>query len=209
MENINTDNFWPFDATQFPIIPDGDDDEILAQQETNESTWVTEAINEEPLSQREKELRDKFVNQYLVDYDYTAAAVRIGFLGIVAVEYGSRFRYDPYVQRAIARSTGSQYDDPESVKKLHRQRVLNGLMKESNYRGMGSSHGARVSALSKLATIHGLEAPTKTESKITHTGEQKVKVTHDFDFASLDTDELGMVRKLLEGRVNGDERKST
>lgn len=167
--------------------------------------WANEVPVEIPMTPREKALRDWFIREYLVDYSYTGAAVRVGFADSIAVEYGQKFRYDPYVQRKLAEYCGRCADDPEYEAVQRKRRILTSLMKEANYHGPGASHGARVSALSKLAAIEGMEAPTKTESKVTHEGEMTVK--HDFDFGSLSKEELGLVRQLLTKRAeNADQR---
>ncbi len=163
-------------------------------------------LAEPTYSQAEIEFRDKFVREYLVDYDYTGAAIRVGFAENVAHLYGRQFKHDAYVQRCIANATSAEYDDPDAAMKQQKQRVLNSLMKEANYKGPGASHAARVSALSKLAQIHGLEAPTKTVSKVTHEGGQDINVNHGFDFTKLDTDALGLVRQLLTKQVEHDDQ---
>jgi phage terminase small subunit len=163
---------------------------------------------EPPLTASEIQLREDFVREYLVDYNYTNAALRIGFHGGVARLYGKEFANDPYVQRRISEATSVQYDEPEAVKELQKQRVLNSLMKEANYNGPGASHAARVSALSKLAQIHGMESPTKTEAKITHDGKQDISVSHTFDFKNLDAEELKLVRQLLKKQVERDDQRT-
>lgn len=176
--------------------------------------WVTEIPEEPVLTQREKELRDWFVNEYLVDFDYVQAAVRLGFGSVSAFEYAKRFQFDPYVQRAISKAMNSEPDDPESYQTVHRRRILNKLEKEASYNGPGSSHGARVSALSKLVSIHGMEAPTKTVSKVTHDGkvlhDANVNVNHNFNFESLDEEDRLAIRKLLEKQIanNAERTKS-
>ncbi|HEY3473407.1 MAG TPA: hypothetical protein VGK56_02295, partial [Anaerolineales bacterium] len=49
------------------------------------------AVMELQLSPVEKDLRDRFVSEYLFDYDAYAAAVRIGFLKTVALTYAQDF----------------------------------------------------------------------------------------------------------------------
>lgn len=175
-----------------------------------ETDW-THLADKQILSPREITLREMYVMEYLIDFDYTAAAARIGFGAAYAVEYGQRFRYDPFVQRRIAEAMGAEHEDPGAVTELHKRRVLNSLLKEANYKGPGASHGARVSALSKLAAIHGMEAPTKSTSEVTHKGGQEIKVEAKiaFDYSTLNKDELGMIRKLLEATSDGDESTAT
>lgn len=167
----------------------------------NITDWTVVATMEPQLNARERALRDMFVVEYLKDYNYTAAAVRIGFGDMLAIEYGQRFKYDPYVQRKIAQFGDMQPEDPENRQKVLQQRVQSQLWREANANGPGASHSARVSALAKLTNILGMETATKTEAKVTHEGSQQLNLTHDFQFDNLDTEELTMVRKLLEKQV--------
>lgn len=124
-----------------------DDEEIVAPSATAS------------LSLRERELRDNFVREYLTDYDPVAAAGRIGYSHAFAKEYGVKLMNDPYVLQRIKQFEGDPEDEsPETA----RRQVIAGLKREANFRGAGSSQAARVAALSKLATIYGLDkvAPT-------------------------------------------------
>lgn len=167
----------------------------------NSSNWASTQLVEIPLTEREQRLRDLFVAEYLIDYDYTAAAVRIGFATNNAVEFGQKFKYDPYVQRRISESMGAEHTDPEFMNVVTKRRIINTLMKEAHYTGAGSSHSARVAALAKLSNIKGMDAPTKTETKVKHEGEQKIEITSKFDFSKLDREGLSMVRTLLESQI--------
>lgn len=161
--------------------------------------WVNEATYQRELSEHERNLRDRFILEYFVDYDYTAAAIRIGFPSILAKEYGQRFKYDAYVQSQIAKATGAEPHDKDGLDKIQRRRVIHNLNREANYKGPGASHSARVSALAKLSTIYGMEAPVHT--KVTHEGGQEIKVTADFDFAKLTKEERALARKLIESQL--------
>lgn len=121
---------------------------------------IQEPEEERQYSYREKALRDFFIKEYLVDYDATAAAVRVGYGKSFAKEYGARFMQEPYVLREIQRLEGAidpSGEDKEAVKK----RIMAGLVREANYRGPGSSQAARVAALSKLAHLHEMEPKQK------------------------------------------------
>lgn len=124
---------------------------------------ITEPEEERSYSYREKALRDFFVNEYLVDYDALAAAVRIGYGKSYAKDFAQRFMNEPYVLREIQRKEGltnPETEDPEASKK----RIIAGLTREANYRGPGSSQSARVAALSRLATLHGMD-PAQSKPK--------------------------------------------
>lgn len=160
-------------------------------------------LNEPTLTASEKELLDRFVVEYRVDYDYLKAAIRVGFEGEIAKRQAVRLKFNSYVQRQIAEALIAQPDDPKCSAVNNEQRIINSLFKEANYKGSGSSHGARVSALSKLAGICGIEKPI--ESKVVHEGGQDLTIKTEFNFDGLDEDDLTMVRKLLEKQVNVDQ----
>lgn len=131
--------------------------------------WAEEAMAQD-LSPKEKELRDKFVSEYLIDYDQTAAAIRIGFSASFAQTYAEKFMTEPYVRKAIAVAQNALVDDEKLEVEQDRRRIRAALMREAHYRGPGSSHAARVSALAKLASIRDMDAPTKIKSEMTMRG---------------------------------------
>ncbi len=126
---------------------------------------IEEPEIEHDMSPREIAICDAFVIEYLVDYDQKAAAKRLGYSDSLANEYGSRFMGKPYVAQKIRLQETATASDTEEM--MH-HRILTGLIKESNYRGPGSSQGARVAALSKLAQIYSMEPPTRTKNE--HSG---------------------------------------
>lgn len=126
---------------------------------------------EQDLSSCEKALRDEFARQYLLDYDPKAAAIRCGFNAVYADQYAKSFMEEPYTRQKISElSVVAPEKDKQVSAEDMKHRITMSLFREANYRGAGSSHGARVSALSKLASINGLDAPIKTEQTVTHRG---------------------------------------
>jgi hypothetical protein len=134
-------------------------------------------------TQDEKELRDKFVIEYLRDYNSYAAAVRCGFCSEEAVDSAKLFMEEPYVRRSIAdaetrREAGSCKDDDLSYlpdgfvphdAESDKQRIKSGLFREAFYKGPGASHSSRVSAFCKLADIYGInKQEVKKESRSTN-----------------------------------------
>ena len=117
------------------------------------------------LSAREKALRNLFVEEYLTDYDALGAAIRVGYPQSFAKEYAVRFMHEPYVlqQIKLKETTPVAEDDNEAMKK----RIMTGLIREANYRGPGCSQSARVAALAKLASIAGMDAPSRSKTEIT------------------------------------------
>lgn len=133
------------------------------------SFWASEAKAQE-LSTQEKELRNKFVDEYLIDFDQTAAAIRIGFSASFAHTYAERFMTEPYVRKRITDLQNALIEDEKLEVEQDRRRIRAALMREAHYRGPGSSHSARVSALAKLASIRDMDAPTKIKSELTMRG---------------------------------------
>lgn len=100
-----------------------------------------------------KAVRDKFVDYYLVDYDALRAAQLCGYVPPYASEMASKFMECPYVQNRIRLLQDTVENEDDTIKK----RIVQALTKEANYYGHGSSHAARVNALSKLAAIQGMD----------------------------------------------------
>lgn len=114
------------------------------------------------LSPRQKSLRDKFVEEYLIDRDSFKATVRVGYSANEAKLYHNRFMQEAYVLQQIRlRESSPLNDSPEDAK----NRVMLGLLREANYHGTGCSQSARVAALSKIASILGMDAPTKNQNQ--------------------------------------------
>lgn len=142
----------------------------------------------------EKNLRNQFVDQFVIDYDYVAAACRVGFAGDLAVEYAHRFRRDPYVQNLIIEKKAEK---PIQDKDFMREKVVGGLLKEAHNHEHGSSHSARVGAFAHIGKLVGLEAPTKVETKVEHSG----SVSMPIDYSKCSDEELDLIHKLLKLRV--------
>lgn len=161
------------------------------------------SLDDPALTESEKEIYDRFVIEYLIDFDYLAAAIRVGYEGRIAVKMGSKFKYNTYIQRQIAEALVNRPEDPVATAESNEQRIINSLFKEANYKGPGSSHGARVSALTRLSVLCGMEKPN--ESRIHHDGVQEFRIKTEFDYSNLNDDQLEMVRKLLESQTDGDQ----
>lgn len=126
----------------------------------------------EELSPREKALRDLFVEEYMECFDQVVAAQRCGFTLQFAVEYGTKFLAEPYVQKRIKMvKMGIQESAPteKELEEQNRKIIRTTLMEQAHYYGPGSSHAARVSALKSLMVLYGMEVK-KSEQTITHKG---------------------------------------
>jgi phage terminase small subunit len=130
-----------------------------------DASLLKEPEEERQYNFREKLLRDFFINEYLVDYDQVAAAVRVGYGKQYAQEMSVCFMNEPYVVRKIKeREQTTTEADPEVV----RNRILAGLYREANYNGPGSSQAARVAALSKLASLYGMDPAIRSQQELLH-----------------------------------------
>lgn len=129
----------------------------------------SEAIEEPDLSStlgfREKALRDKFVNEYLVDYDAFQACIRIGYSAGYAKEYCVMLMQDSYVLQQIRNK--ETIPETEATPEERKKRIISMLNREANYRGPGCSASARVAAIAKLAAIEGLDAPHRSSMELT------------------------------------------
>lgn len=122
-------------------------------------------------SDRERETRNRFVKEYMIDKDPLRAAIRCGFLKGVAKTYAEKFLEEPYVQRLIVESEKSAFNvDEVETDRAQKSIIMTGLFNEARFQGTGSSHSARVSALTTLAKLHGMEAKQKVSHEVEHKG---------------------------------------
>lgn len=115
-----------------------------------------ERVLQPALSPTERELRDRFVEQYLIDYSPYGACLRVGFVKSVAIQYSAELMDDPYVARQIAIRERAKAANPE-VEKLERARMVEALLiKEATNTSGEAKHSARVTALGLLAKMYKL-----------------------------------------------------
>lgn len=142
---------------------------MAALDHFNPTSDMSSAEKQADLNPRERALRDMFVSEYLIDYDQVRAAQRCGFVYQFAVEYSQKFMEEPYVQQKINAIKFQKVNEKEMAD-YDKIRIRNALMAEAHNRGAGSSHSARVAALAKLAAMHGMDAPKKSEQTVMHKG---------------------------------------
>ncbi|AVJ51756.1 terminase small subunit [Pantoea phage vB_PagS_Vid5] len=146
-----------------------------AGTERDFTNYLIRAAN---LTVQEMAIRDSFVREYVFDYNGTAAALRSGFNSVLAVEYAQKFLQDPYVQWKVREHEESLAKnvvvDEDALAKLERQRLIEGLKREANYKGPGASAAARVAAHKALIELYGFNAPKNTN--VNHTVGQGVMV---------------------------------
>lgn len=137
--------------------------------ESDFSFWAEQSM-QAPLSENEKRLRERFVEQYMQDFNVRGAAMRMGFVETVALDFGMKLLNDPYSQQLISLAQSAEPVDEKTEESETKRKIRALLLKEANYHGPGSSHSARVSALAKLSAFYGMDAPVKSKIDITHQG---------------------------------------
>lgn len=117
---------------------------------------------EENLSPKAKDRADRFVLQYLRDFNATQAFIRTQveegkpYEDVdynYAMNQGYQMTRWPYVAQKIQEAI----EVAEEKNIVTRAEVLYGFKREAHYMGMGSSHGARVGAWTALAKVLGME----------------------------------------------------
>ena len=117
------------------------------------------------LTQAEMELRDRFVVEYLTDYDQYKAAIRIGYAPAYAKDFGQRFMNEPYVLGKIRDAEGGASTDLDI--EVQKKMIVAALWREAKNMGPGSSQAARVAALAKLSAFYGMDAPKTSKTELT------------------------------------------
>lgn len=114
------------------------------------------------LTSYERDIRERFVDSYMKDFNEVRACIRIGYQESYAREFGPRFMKEPYVLNLIAerkKNYGKGADRDTA-----RDEIVGMLKLEAQRENsMGGTHAGRVSALVQLSKILGIEAPAKVE----------------------------------------------
>lgn len=100
------------------------------------------------LTRGELALRNKFVKEYLKDFNHVKAAMRCGFLSCFAEDWGRKLLEDPYVQSKIDAERSDV--DPVETDKQMILRTLRECM-------ANGQHGTRVAAAKAMMTILGMD----------------------------------------------------
>lgn len=122
--------------------------------DTTPTFWNDEMEREPELTEREQALRNKFVDEYLVDYDAIAAAMRVGFMKAFAVEYAKRFMDEAYVRNRIKGVELEKVEGSRVDPKSDKLRVM-ATYRELAY-GPNTPPAVRVQAARELAAYYGM-----------------------------------------------------
>ncbi len=109
----------------------------------------------------------RFVQEFLLDLSATAAAHRAGYSERTAKQQGSRLLTNVDVQAAIAEAQEARAKRTG----LAQDAVVQGLLREAEFTGEGSSHAARVSAWAHLGRHLGM-----FQDKATVSGDLTVEI---------------------------------
>lgn len=96
--------------------------------------------------------QERFVREYLIDLNATKAAERAGYSPKTANEQGARLLANVSIRAAVAMAQAERAVRTQ----IDADYVLKGLKEEAEFRGEGSSHSARVSALGLLGKHLGM-----------------------------------------------------
>lgn len=132
--------------------------------------WRAQHMQPE-LSVAEREFRDRFVTEYLVDYSPSEACMRLGFAREYANDYAHMYMHDAYVQREVKRREVIENVEGPTSDEAFRRRIKASLFREAH--NQFAKPSSRIAALKALADIYGMNAPIKQE--ITATIESNVK----------------------------------
>ena len=134
------------------------------------------------LTKQEKALRQRFVAEYLADYDSVGAAIRLGYQEAFAQQYAKQFLTEPYTLKLIREKEAEFGILTEEDQ--HRKKIVSGLYREAHSRF--NSGSARVAALTQLAKIIGIEAPVKTQQVLPKIGNTDLSKLTDEELAKLE-----------------------
>jgi hypothetical protein len=84
------------------------------------------------LTKQEKATRDRFVEQYLIDYEPVSAVIRLGYQEAFAQQYAKQFMTESYTLKKIAEREQALGIDKEEER--HRKRIVAGLYREAHSR---------------------------------------------------------------------------
>lgn len=112
--------------------------------------------------------QQRFIDEYLIDFNATQAAIRAGYSQNTAKQQGSRLLSNVDVRAAI----DDAIRERNSRALVSQDAVLLGLLEEARHTGDGSSHSARVAAWAHIGKHLGMFV-----DRVHATGQQAQGVT--------------------------------
>lgn len=123
---------------------------------------MTELINpfELPPTPQEIAVWDRFVAEYVRDYDALQACIRMGFQYAFAVEFSRVYMTKPYVLKAIA----DHKQNSSSIKLEDDRALIMATLREACHHG---PYQTRVAAAKTLGGMHGIDqAPDRSGEQL-------------------------------------------
>ena len=106
--------------------------------------------------------QQKFVEEYLKDFNATQAYRRAGYRATTSVRVNAhRLLTNPNVQEAIEMAKQKLMERTH----IDQEMIIERLLQEANYHGPGASHSARVQALTQLGKSLGMFESMKKKSE--------------------------------------------
>lgn len=130
---------------------------------------IDKHLVETEFSESEILLRKAFVQEFMKTRNAFRACISLGILAPYAESWAESFMSEGYVRRLVHEA--EREEDTGGDRVNERQSKYRAWMEEqATYYGPGNSHGARVTAITNLMKIEGMEAATKIETDVTHKG---------------------------------------
>ena len=112
--------------------------------------------------------------------DERTAAIAVGVHVDTVDDFISKAREHPEVLRILVEDKMARpdFNDKDSVKEY----VFKNLWKEATFKGIGSNHSARITALTKIADLAGIEAPQQMDANAINGGVMAIPVISAADW---------------------------
>ena len=136
--------------------------------------------------------QQRFIDEYLIDFNATQAAIRAGYSSDTAKQQGSRLLSNVDVRAAI----DDAIRERSSRALVSQDAVLLGLLEEARHTGDGSSHSARVAAWAHIGKHLGMFV-----DRVHATGQRGQDVTR-IQLVAPDLDEHGRPIKAAKDMTN-------
>ncbi|MEW6236425.1 MAG: terminase small subunit [Candidatus Omnitrophota bacterium] len=108
--------------------------------------------------------QERFIQEYQIDWNASAAAIRAGYSKKCAKETGSDLLSNPNIRAELERLQAERNAKHE----LTLERILTGLLKEAElHKSEGGTPSVRVAAWRAIAEIGGFSAPQRIELDVT------------------------------------------
>lgn len=113
--------------------------------------WLLPVVDKEPSLPVKLKL-EEFARQYIIDFNQTRAAVRLGYDMKYAAQYGNEMFWRPYTQAFLTHLIRTM----EETTIVGRNEVLAGLLREANRYDQDATSNSRIAAWAAIGKILGM-----------------------------------------------------